>query len=313
MGRRDHWARKTILVLGTIVLVAIMAGFGVASAQRSSRGYGDDYGQGGYGGGTGYGYSGCGYGDYCGSHASSHVAGTVYDKHAYDLAVCSGMNSTNAINSARLSGAKVTLTRFTGPSYVTVSASDPSISPNQNPETTSADGDFGWAVSAGRYRLEVSHVGYTSVTSRSAQTPPAAEYPIALLKSGDPDHVDCNATTGGSTAGGATGTTTTGTSTTGTTTTGTTTSGTTTTGGVGGSSTDGTCKVPNLIKKKKTLIRGSLAKAHCALGNLIKRHSSTKRNYVIKVSPPAGRRFVSGYKVSVVVSLGPKAKTKKKH
>lgn len=83
------------------------------------------------------------------------------------------------------------------------------------------------------------------------------------------------------------------------------------TGNAGGSSAKPGCKVPNLVNKKKAVIRPKLAAAHCALGKLIKHHNSAKRGLVIKVNPPAGTKHRAGRKVDVTVSLGPKPKSKR--
>ena len=300
MGRRDRWTRKLVVIGGTVVLVAIMAGLGVASARDTrAAGYGYGYGY-GYGPGPAPGPT-CPYdnsGASCPAEPAYEWSGTVYDRHQYDLARCGGKSVSDSIAAAKLPGASVQLLRrsTTSSQFVPVPANSPGIAPPENPLTSDSNGRYRWTISAGRYEAVASKSGFA--TNRSGEKvvgPAQANTNIGLFKNGDPTGVTCSSTTGGTTTGSTTGTT---------------------TGGVGGAGVGGgtavRCKVPSLVNKKKTLIRTSLAKGGCSLGKLIKRYNKAKRGQVTKVSPPAGTTLRSGYPVSVVVSLGPKPKKAKK-
>jgi hypothetical protein len=77
----------------------------------------------------------------------------------------SGTVVDNASGNA-VSGAAVRLYRKSGGSYSNVLSGDPGIAPHVNPETTGADGKWGWDVSAGTYRVVVLKAGYNTLTSQ---------------------------------------------------------------------------------------------------------------------------------------------------
>lgn len=291
MGRRSRLTRKLIVIGGTIVVAAIMAGLAMASSRgpRAS----------GYGYGSGARPTPCAYdssGVNCPATPSYEWSGTVYDRHVFDLARCDGKSVADAMSAAKLAGATVDLLRRANnnSAFVEVPANSPGIAPPTNPETTDAAGHYKWSISAGNYEVAVSKTGYGTNRTSEQKVPPARPgQDVGLFKNGDPTTVNCPTPPATASTGA-------------------------TTGNVGGASAgNGTpvvCKVPNLVNKRKTLIRDSLSKSHCALGKLIKRYSSTSSGLVTKVSPAAGSLLRAGYKVNVVVSLGPKPKKNaKKH
>src|SRR5882757_5715396 len=165
MRRRNRLTRKLIVTGGTILSAAVMAGFGVASAQDSrSAGYG-------------YGYSPppCSYDGYQGNcpSPSNELSGIVYDEHAYEVNRCS-MSDADAINAAKIPGASVQLLRRAaadGP-FAAVPSGSSLISPHVNPETTDATGHYVWNVAAGTYEVVASMSGYRTDHSAVESLPP---------------------------------------------------------------------------------------------------------------------------------------------
>ena len=62
------------------------------------------------------------------------------------------------------------------------------------------------------------------------------------------------------------------------------------------------CVVPKVTGKTLARARRAILKADCRLGKVTKKRSSKKRGTVIKQRPAAGKRAVSGAKVSVTVA-----------
>lgn len=273
MGRRSWSSRRSLIVrAGTAVLVTVMVGLGVASA--------------GYSSGSGCAYDSSGVS--CPALPAYEWSGTVYDRHQYDLARCAGMSAADALSASKLSGATVDLLRRASgnSAFVEVPSDSPGIAPATNPETTDSNGRYGWSISAGNYEVVVSQPGYATNRTAEQKVPPAhPSTDVGLFKPGDPTSVTCPAPP----------------------------TATPSPGSVAGASAGGAtvaCTVPDLVKHKKTIVRTRLSAAHCSLGKLIKRHNKAKRGLVTKVSPPAGSVLRANYGVSVVVSLGPKAKPK---
>jgi len=107
--------------------------------------------------------------------------GVVFDVERYQQALeeagvteatASEEQKTAARSAAAISGAVVTLERFTNGGWAVVNPDDPGIAPNVNPQVTGADGLYRWDVSAGTYRVRVERPGYTEVTSEQAVIPP---------------------------------------------------------------------------------------------------------------------------------------------
>ena len=99
-------------------------------------------------------------------------SGTVYDAAEYDGLVAAGCTPTKARSESAVGGAEVVLHRKHDGAFRRVLSGDPFITPNVNPFVTEADGRYGWNVSAGTYRVEVSRAGYVTATSRQAVVPP---------------------------------------------------------------------------------------------------------------------------------------------
>ena len=101
------------------------------------------------------------------------TAGNIYiDPSGIILTSCDDNPSDN-VNSP-LSGSIVTLLKEFPPgtgSFVTPNTSD--HIPTQNPQTTSSDGSYGWAVTPGNYKLKVDHSGYHQHLSNVLTIPPA--------------------------------------------------------------------------------------------------------------------------------------------
>jgi beta-lactam-binding protein with PASTA domain len=67
--------------------------------------------------------------------------------------------------------------------------------------------------------------------------------------------------------------------------------------------------VPKVKGKTLAAAKTAITKAHCRVGAVAKRHStSVKKGRVISQKPAAGKKLAKGAKVSLVVSLGRKAK-----
>jgi len=110
-------------------------------------------------------------------------AGIVYDKQQYDAAVAGGSTPAQARAAAAVAGATVRLQRKVAGVFTNVLAGDPGISPHINPETTGANGQYQWDVSAGTYRVVVARSGYEVATSEELEIPPPrTDVHIALVK-----------------------------------------------------------------------------------------------------------------------------------
>ncbi|MCJ7510620.1 MAG: carboxypeptidase-like regulatory domain-containing protein [Dehalococcoidia bacterium] len=86
---------------------------------------------------------------------------------------------TDAVTSAAIPGATVTLQRLDGSTWADANpyetAGDPpspKIKPQVNPQLTDGDGHYGWDVAAGTYRVVVEKEGYATQTSASVVIPP---------------------------------------------------------------------------------------------------------------------------------------------
>jgi hypothetical protein len=86
---------------------------------------------------------------------------------------------TDAVTSAAIPGATVTLQRLDGSTWTDANpyetAGDPplpTIKPQVNPQLTDPDGHYGWDVVAGTYRVVVEKEGYVTQTSASVTVPP---------------------------------------------------------------------------------------------------------------------------------------------
>ena len=99
-------------------------------------------------------------------------SGVVYDKSRYDAEIAKGRSADDARATAAISGARVRLERRHDGEFRQVLSGDPFVTPNVNPYVTEKDGRFGWAVSAGTYRVVVSAPCHESATSREVTVPP---------------------------------------------------------------------------------------------------------------------------------------------
>jgi PASTA domain len=62
------------------------------------------------------------------------------------------------------------------------------------------------------------------------------------------------------------------------------------------------CKVPKLVGKTLVKAEATLGKAHCVLGTVTKKKSSSPPGTVLSQKPQSGKRLAAGSKVAVVVS-----------
>ncbi|HET8950961.1 MAG TPA: Ig-like domain-containing protein, partial [Solirubrobacteraceae bacterium] len=99
-------------------------------------------------------------------------SGVVYDQDRYQAELAKGRSADAARAAAAISGARVRLERRYDGAYRQVLSGDPFVTPNVNPYVTGTDGRFGWAVSAGTYRVVVTAPGYETATSRAVTVPP---------------------------------------------------------------------------------------------------------------------------------------------
>lgn len=98
--------------------------------------------------------------------------GVVHDGARYDAAIAAGSTPEEARAAAAIAGATVRLQRQTASGFVNVLSGDPGITPNVNPQTTSASGIYQWDVSPGTYRVLVSADGCQSVIAGPVDIPP---------------------------------------------------------------------------------------------------------------------------------------------
>jgi beta-lactam-binding protein with PASTA domain len=62
------------------------------------------------------------------------------------------------------------------------------------------------------------------------------------------------------------------------------------------------CFVPNVVGKALGNAKAAIARAHCRVGTVTRRHSSArKRGKVVGQSPAAGKKLRNGAKVNLVV------------
>jgi hypothetical protein len=88
------------------------------------------------------------------------AAATVYDKQLYDSVVADGSTPELARCVSALEGARVSLERYVDGYFVSVIFNDPGIAPNTNPQHTDEEGNYGWHVGDGDYRVSVTKAGY---------------------------------------------------------------------------------------------------------------------------------------------------------
>ncbi len=88
------------------------------------------------------------------------AAATVYDKQLYDEVVADGATAEQARCVSALDGARVALERYEDGYFVSVIFNDDAIAPNTNPQQTDEEGNFGWEVGDGDYRVSVTKAGY---------------------------------------------------------------------------------------------------------------------------------------------------------
>ena len=114
-------------------------------------------------------------------------SGVVYDKAIFDAEIAAGRSAAAAREAAAIEGARVRLERRYDGVFRQVLSGDPFVTPNVNPYVTEDDGRFGWAVSAGTYRVVVSADGYETATSRAVTVPPPdLEVHVGLSRVGAP-------------------------------------------------------------------------------------------------------------------------------
>ena len=88
------------------------------------------------------------------------ASATVYDKQLYNELVADGSTAEQARCVSALAGARVRLERYLDGYFVSVVVNDPGIAPNTNPQQTNEEGNFGWEVGDGDYRVSVTKPGY---------------------------------------------------------------------------------------------------------------------------------------------------------
>jgi hypothetical protein len=79
----------------------------------------------------------------------------------------------NACTSEPLEDAEVTILHDVAGNFETAPASTPPLIPPVNPQTTGADGRYGWVVTPGTYRVHAEKAGFSAAESADLVIPPA--------------------------------------------------------------------------------------------------------------------------------------------